>query len=158
MNENDNDAAFLERLVGKWRGTCRTWFEPDQLADESEVEGEFRPVDGGPFVRHVYSGSIQGRPRHGEELIAFNTVGERFEVAWFDDFHMNYAIMFSQGESGEGGFTVEGRYEVGPGQPSWGWRTRYELTDESHLVITAYNIPPDAAAAKAVETRYARIR
>ncbi|MBW6474592.1 MAG: DUF1579 domain-containing protein [Anaerolineaceae bacterium] len=24
----------LAALVGKWQGTTRTWFEPDQLADE----------------------------------------------------------------------------------------------------------------------------
>jgi len=37
---------------------------------------------------------MQGKPRHGEETIAWNSVDQRFEVAWVDDFHMNYAILF----------------------------------------------------------------
>ena len=35
-------AAFLQSLVGSWEGTCRTWFRPGELADESKVTGEFQ--------------------------------------------------------------------------------------------------------------------
>lgn len=147
---------FFEQLLGLWRGQCRTWFEPNKLADESTVEGRFESILGGRLVRHTYNGEIQGSPRTGEETIAFNSIVNQYQVAWFDDFHMSNGIMFSVGESREDGFFVKGEYEVGPDQPAWGWKTVYELASDDKLIITAFNITPEGQEAKAVETVFHR--
>ncbi|HEY6564116.1 MAG TPA: DUF1579 domain-containing protein [Pirellulaceae bacterium] len=147
---------FLASLVGTWEGTCRTWFEPGKLADESQITGTIRPILGSQFFRHEYQGAIKGQLRHGDETIGFNSVTKRFQTSWVDSFHMNYAIMFSEGEAMQRGFVVIGQYDVAPDTPPWGWKTEFELIDHDHLRITAYNVSPDGEEAKAVETEYRR--
>ncbi len=69
---------FLKKLIGKSEGHCRNWFEPDKLADDSKIAGEFAGVLDSRFVWHTYQSTIRKKTRHGEELIAFNTVTKAF--------------------------------------------------------------------------------
>lgn len=147
----------LAHLVGKWEGITRTWFEKDQLADESPVSGTITSVLGGRFLLHEYKGSLGEKPLEGISIIGYSFEHDKFQHAWVDSFHMGTAIMFSEGQATEGGHAVLGSYGwTGLPEP-WGWRTEIQLIDKDQIVITTFNISPNGEEAKATETRYKKV-
>jgi len=147
----------LEALIGNWEGTTKTWFEPGVVADEAPMKGTIKPVLGGRFVMHEYSGSLSGKPFEGVAIYGYDIPNDSFQISWIDSFHMGTSIMLSSGNATENGSSVLGSYG-GPEIPEpWGWRTVTELTDNDTLVITAYNISPEGQEDKATETIYKRV-
>ena len=149
---------FLAQLAGSWAGVSKLWLEPDSLTDESAVAGSIQLLLDGRFALYLYQGSIEGEPQHGMFTFGYNTLLNRYEASWVDSWHNNTAIMFCTGNPTENGFFVLGHYPDPSGGPDWGWRTEVALLDEDHLLITAYNIPPDGDEAKATEARLTRVK
>ncbi len=148
----------LSKLVGEWKGTSRTWFEKDVVADESAVSGKIKSILGGRFVLHEYNSSLQGKPLEGLAIIGYSFPYERFQTAWVDSFHMGTGIMFSEGEASLDGHSVLGSYGGGGMPEPWGWRTEIKMNGDDQLTITAYNIEPGASEEKATEISYSRVK
>ena len=147
----------LEAFVGNWKGTCKTWFEPDVLVDESPMEGSLRLTLGGRFLLYEYTGTLQGKSFEGLNILGYDLSTGTFQSAWIDSFHMSTGILFSEGEAGAEVFSVLGSYG-GPDIPvPWGWRTTLEMISDNELIVTAFNITPDGQEAKATETIYQRV-
>jgi hypothetical protein len=157
MEENkrlDQSHPQLSALVGKWQGMTSTWFQPDQLADESLWQAEFKLVLGGRFLQYIYQGSIQGEPLEGIALLGYNPQRQRYEMAWVDTFHNGSAIMFMHGGEKDGAFNVLGSFPTGPDSPDWGWRTEVLPQENGELIIAHYGITPEGLEWKGVETIY----
>ncbi len=155
--ESTTPHHFLSQLAGHWQGTSKLWLEPDKLAGESPIVGTIQLILDGRFALFLYQSSIEGEAQHGMFTFGYNTTLERYEASWVDSFHNNTAIMFCEGNAIENGFSVLGSYPDPTGGPDWGWRTEVKLIG-NELVITAYNIMPQHAEAKAVETIYRRVK
>ena len=153
----DGIHAQLAPLAGSWRGTARTWFEPDELADESPIQGTIRPVLNGRFLLHEYTGNLVGYAMIGIALYGYNLATRQFEAAWADTCHMGTGILYSTTTAAaDTPFSALGHYPDGVGGPPWGWRTDIAQPAPDELIITHYNIPPGGEPAKAVEIHYHR--
>lgn len=149
----------LRKLVGEWKGTTKTWFDPAKLEDESPIEGTMRELMDGRFVLHEYKSRFGDKPLTGMAIYGFNLDLQKYQCAWIDSFHNGSAIMFSQGSKGDENLNVLGSYAyVTPEtEQHWGWRTQLEWNNENELVITAYNISPEGEETKATETVYSKV-
>jgi len=141
----------LSKMVGRWSGKTKVWFEPDVLADESETIGEINSVLNGMFVHYTYSGSLEGKPLSGIMIIGYSLQFSRYNCAWIDSFHNGTNTMYCE-QHGTAGITFTGKYGSDVPAEQWSWRTEIIQPEANKLIITMYNISPESDEAKAVET------
>ncbi len=149
---------FLAQLVGGWSGKTLTWLEPEGVPRQAQTQGSIQLVLGGRFALYLYQTATDAEPQHGLFTFGYNTTLDRWEASWIDSFHNNTAIMFCVGQARDNGFFVLGSYPDPTGGPDWGWRTEVSLIDHERLLISAYNISPEGAEAKASETQLTRMK
>lgn len=149
----------LARMAGEWEGMTQVWFEPTQPpVSETAQRGSIRPILGGRFLLHEYRTSFGDDVHEGVAIYGAHLDAGAYESAWVDSFHTGTNVMFSKATSEAQRFSVLGSYGDGQQGPPWGWRTEIDQPDDDTLVITMFNIEPQGEEAKAVETRYRRVR
>jgi hypothetical protein len=159
QSKTDGAHFQLSKMVGEWKGTTKTWFDPSKLEDESPIQGTMRLIMDGRFILHEYHSSFGEKPLTGLAIYGYHLDLQKFQCAWMDSFHNGSAIMFSQGEKGDATVNMLGSYAyVTPDtEQHWGWRTQIDLVNDSEMVITAFNISPEGQEAKATETVYRKV-
>lgn len=150
--------ALLPKLVGKWEGVAKTWFEPGKLADTSPIKGRIRLTLGDLCLLHEYRGKLMGSRMHGLAMLAYSLQEQQWQAAWMDTVHNGTRIMCSRGDGAADPKRpdVRGSYPAGEG-PDWGWRTEIDLRNKNRLVIRHYNIPPGGEEYLGVEFDYRRV-
>lgn len=149
--------AVLAKLVGKWEGNARTWFEPGKLAETSPVKGRIKLVLGGTFAQHEYAGKLMGHRMKGLALLGYSLGEKQWQCAWINNVHNGTRIMLSLGKPGADAKTpdVQGSYPAGP--ETWGWRTTLTLKGRDRLILRHYNITPKGEESLGVEFDYRRV-
>jgi len=154
----DGAHSKIKNLVGSWKGTTKTWFQKDVLADESPTHAEITSILDGRFISYDYHSSLEGKPLSGKMIIGFDIPYQKFTFSWIDSFHMGTQIMQATGEATENGFSILGSWgNPDYGDQLFGWRTELEIINDDQIIFSAYNIMPGEEEVKAIETVYKRI-
>ncbi len=147
--------ARLQRLVGSYAGTAKTFIEPGKPPLEASIEGQLDAILGGRYVRFEYSSSLSGEPLAGGLTLGFDLTEKRWMAVWLDSFHTGTAPMFSTGDGGAP-LSVLGSYAFEGAESRWGWRT--EVHDEAlpTLTLRMFNIAPSGEEMLGVELALTR--
>ena len=147
---------FLEGLIGQWRGTLRTWFDPAGAAIENEISGSFRRAFDSGAVLHEYRSQVGDRRSDGVALIGVDIASNRHCVSWVDTFHTGSNIMLFVADDGavENGVSLRGSYAAG--DQTWGWRLVIRAVAADEVRIDHFNITPDGEEGRAIEIVYRR--
>ncbi len=141
----------FEPFVGRWRGSWRTWIEPDALHSDSPIETEFRTILGGKDLVQEYTAEIAGESVEGFALIGSSQEG--VTVAWVDTWHTSGLVMVSRGSAAPSGMRVTTNY--GAEGETWTWTSEFTVSD-GRLVIRHYNEGPSIPRYLGVEAVFER--
>lgn len=145
----------LSQMAGDWEGTTSVFYdESGNPVDTSPMQGTFKPVLGGRFMLHEYTGSMQGKPLEGIAICGVQLETGKFQFAWVDSFHTGTTIMFFEDHQPDKLFSVLGSWAAG--DEIWGWRTEIEMPDNDTLIIKSKNLTPAGEPAGGVTTNYKR--
>lgn len=91
--------AHLQKMVGTWEYTVRSWMSPDAEPTESTGTATYEMMLGGRFLKAEYEGEVMGSPFEGFEVMGYDNTREEYIAVWMDN--MSTTMMLSRGEYDE---------------------------------------------------------
>jgi hypothetical protein len=154
---NEKSGEFLHRLIGRWRGTVATWFEPGTPAVTSEVDATIRAVLDGRSVVHEYRSQVREAQADGMAVLGRDLGTGRHCVSWIDTFHTSGDVMTLSADDRpvDDGVSVVGAYAAA--NELWRWRITYSMSGADVLKVAHFNIAPDGTEMAAVEALHRRV-
>jgi hypothetical protein len=153
--EPGKEHAELKKLEGSYDVDVKMWMDPSQPPMQSKGSAEFKMVMNGRFLRQDYKGDMMGQPFTGIGHDGYDNVLKKYVSTWMDDF--STGIMYMQGESKDGGKTIEVSGEQGcpmTDKPIK-MRTVHKKIDDNKFVFEMYNTV-DGKETKGMELTYTR--
>ncbi|MDH3755850.1 MAG: DUF1579 domain-containing protein [Acidimicrobiia bacterium] len=142
----------LGELSGRWRGTWRTWVEPDKLHSESLIDATVEVLFGGKAGLLRYTAELDG---HVDGCALIGVTQDESVVDWLDTWHTSGLVMSMRGPKPAGG-RIEGTTTYSAGDDDWRWSIEVGL-DGDRLVIRHYNEGPEIPRYLGVEALMDRV-
>jgi hypothetical protein len=92
---------LLQKMVGKWNLSLKSWMAPNQPPTESTGTAEVKSLLGDRFVQTTVTSSFMGKPFNGIGTTGFDKGKKKFVGTWIDS--MSTGMMRSEGTSDAAG-------------------------------------------------------
>lgn len=132
---------------GRWRGTNRLWFRPDQPSHDSEGT-----LSIGPNTIDI-AWALKDKAHAGTLQLKGSAPSTR--VAWTDSFHASSGMTL-HGPFRDGLLHAYTSYSDGEGG-YWGWTLELDLRSPDEVALRMFNVPPGSPPLLAVDLRAKRV-
>jgi hypothetical protein len=86
---------LLQKMVGKWTLSMKSWMAPNQPPTESTGTAECKSLLGDRFVQTTVTSSFMGKPFNGIGTTGYDKAKKKFVGTWIDS--MSTGFMHSEG-------------------------------------------------------------
>jgi hypothetical protein len=145
---------LLAKLEGNWITRTRGYMEGKPVM-ESTGTCEQKLVLGGHYLQQDYTGSMDGMPFSGINLLGYNNHTGKYESVWLDT--MSTAIFFFVGKGSADGRTItqECSY-IDPVRGPAVWRSVTRIKDDNTLEFEMFITPKVGKEEKMMEMTVSR--
>src|SRR5262249_9209422 len=129
--------ALFAGLAGNWTTKTKSWIEPGKPPRESAGSADMKMLLAGRFLHQEFTGEMMGQHFSGVGINAYDTLRERYIMAWIDT--MSTGIFMMEGTAGADGKTITlmGQHaELGGGQMTH--RAVWKILDSNTQTFDLY--------------------
>lgn len=141
----------LSALVGRWRGTVRTWLDPAAPPVVNDITGAFRNALDGATLLHEYQSHVGDKRADGLMVIGWDIATNESAMLWIDTFHTGSNVMMFAPETKSAGSPVRLIGAYAAGDETWRWRVTFTVVSSDECRIEHVNISPAGGEDAAIE-------